>query len=299
MNVIILGGTGFIGTYLAQNFLKKGCSVISIGTRIYQNTIDHPEFDYISADTSRSGKWQDVISQADVVINLAGKSIFKRWNNNYRKQIYDSRILTTRHLVTALSTAKPLVLFSASAAGYYGNRGEDVVAENDPPSDDFLGQVCHEWEHEALLAEKDGHRVVCMRFGVVFGRSGGAFQQMVSVFKRFAGGPIGNGQQWFPWIHIEDVASAIHHILEQKRLQGPFNFCSPYPLRNRAVAKAFGHLLNRPAGLTVPSFMLRLVLGEFAEMLLAGQRAVPDRLIKNGFVFRFPNLDRALVDLVS
>ena len=299
MNIVILGGLGFIGTYLTRDFLEKGHGVTAVGTSVSPATIDHPEFDYVSADTSRPGKWQDMIPQADVVINLAGKSIFKRWNKTYKKQIYNSRILTTRHLVAALSPERPMVLFNASAAGYYGNRGEDIIVEKEPPSDDFLGQVCREWEREARFAEKDRHRVVRMRFGVVFGRGGGAFRQMTKVFKRFAGGPIGNGQQWFPWIHIEDIARAIHYIIEKKGLQGPFNFCSPYPLRNKDVAKAFGHLLNRPAGLTAPSFMLRMILGEFAETLLSGQRAVPDRLIKNGFVFRFPKLDLALADLVS
>lgn len=299
MKIIISGGTGFIGTYLARDFLKKGHSVMSIGTRTHQTAIDHPEFDHISADTSHPGKWQDIIATADVIINLAGKSIFKRWNKAYKKQIHDSRILTTRHLVAALPKERPVVLFSASAAGYYGNRGEDLITENEPPSADFLGQISREWEREARVAEKNGHRVVLMRFGVVFGKDGGAFRKMSTVFKRFAGGPIGNGRQWFPWVHLQDVADAIHYILGKKDLNGPFNFCAPYPLRNRDVARAFGHVLNRPAGLAAPPFMLRLVLGEFADTLLAGQKVVPDRLMKNGFVFRFPQLDSALADLVS
>ncbi len=299
MKIVIAGGTGFVGTYLARDFIRAGHAVTVIGTRPRQSAVDHPRCDHVSADTRHEGMWQAVVAAADVVINLAGKSIFKRWNKAYKKEIYDSRILTTRHLVAVLPREKPVVLFSASAVGYYGNRGDEVIIENERSSDDFLGRVCQDWENEAMVAEQNGHRVIRMRLGVVFGKDGGAFQQMTKVFRRFAGGPIGTGEQWFPWIHIQDVAGAIHHILGKAGLDGPFNFCVPRPPRNRDVARAFGRALNRPSGLTAPSFMLRMVLGEFADTLLVGQRAVPDRLIKSGFVFRFPELDHALADLVS
>ena len=298
MKVFITGGTGFIGTCLAKDFLKKGHSVTATGTRSRQTVIDHPAFGYVAADNSLPGEWQQSVEDADVVINLAGKSIFKRWSKSYKKQIRDSRILTTRHLVAALSQDRPVVLFSASAVGYYGNRGEDLITEKEPPAGDFLGQVGLDWEQEAAVAADAGHRVVLMRFGVVFGKGGGAFKQMVAVFKRFTGGPIGDGRQWFPWIHIRDLTGAVHYILGKKHLDGPFNFCAPNPLRNREVAKTFGNVLKRPSGLAAPSFMLRLVLGEFADTLLASQRAVPDRLVQEGFVFQFPRLDGALADLV-
>ena len=297
MKVFITGGTGFIGTYLAKDFLKKGHSVTATGTHPRQTVIEHPEFIYVAADTSLPGVWQQPVGDADVVINLAGKSIFKRWSKSYKKQIRDSRILTTRHLVAALPQDRPVVLFSASAVGYYGNRGEDLITEKDPPVGDFLGQLGRDWEQEASAAANKGHRVVLMRFGVVFGKGGGAFKQMVAVFKRFTGGPIGDGRQWFPWIHIRDLAGAVHYILGKKHLDGPFNFCAPNPLRNREVAKAFGNVLKRPSGLRAPPFMLRLVLGEFADTLLASQRAVPARLVQDGFVFRFPRLDGALAEL--
>ncbi|RTZ95530.1 MAG: TIGR01777 family protein [Deltaproteobacteria bacterium] len=299
MKITITGGTGFIGTYLTRFFIEKGHLVTTIGTRTRKIAIHPARYDHVLADTRRSGRWQASVAKADMVINLAGKSILKRWNKAYKKEIYDSRILTTRHLVAALPREKPVVLFSASAVGYYGNRGDDIIIENEGPSDDFLGRVCRDWENEAMVAEQNGHRVVRMRLGVVFGEDGGAFQQMAKVFRRFAGGPVGTGRQWFPWIHIQDVAGAIHHILGKADLDGAFNFCVPHPPRNRDVARAFGYALNRPAGLAAPSFMLRLVLGEFAETLLAGQQAVPDRLIRSGFVFRFPELDQALTDLVA
>jgi len=297
VKVFITGGTGFIGTCLAKDFLKKGHSVTATGTRPRQTVIEHPEFFYVAADTSLPGAWQQSVEDADVVINLAGKSIFKRWSKSYKEQIRDSRILTTRHLVAVLPPDRPVVLFSASAVGYYGNRDEDLITENEPPAGDFLGQVSLDWEQEASAAANKGHRVVLMRFGVVFGKGGGAFKQMVAVFKRFTGGPIGDGRQWFPWIHIRDLAGAVQYILGKKHLDGPFNFCAPNPLRNREVAKAFGNVLKRPSGLRAPPFMLRLVLGEFADTLLASQRALPDRLLQDGFVFRFPRLDGALADL--
>ncbi len=298
MKVFITGGTGFIGTCLAKDFLKKGHSVTATGTRPRQTVIEHPEFFYVTADTSLPGEWQQSIEDADVVINLAGKSIFKRWSKSYKKQIRDSRILTTRHLVAALPQDRPVVLFSASAVGYYGDRGEDLITEKDLSAGNFLGQLGLDWEQEASGAADSGHRVVLMRFGVVFGKGGGAFKQMVAVFKRFTGGPIGDGRQWFPWIHIRDLFGAVHYILGKKHLDGPFNFCAPNPLRNREVAKAFGNVLKRPSGLRAPPIMLRLVLGEFADTLLASQRVVPDRLVQDGFVFRFPRLDGALADLV-
>jgi len=298
MKIFITGGTGFVGTYLATDFLKKGHSVIATGTRSQQTVINHPAFFYVTADTSLPGAWQQSVKDADMVINLAGKSIFKRWSKAYKEQIRDSRILTTRHLIAALPKDRSVDLFSTSAVGYYGNRGEELITEKEPPAADFLGQVGRDWEHEALAAADAGHRVVLMRFGVVFGKNGGAFKQMAAVFKRFTGGPIGDGRQWFPWIHIRDLVRAVDFILEKKHLDGPFNFCAPNPLRNRDVAKTFGAVLKRPSGLRAPPFMLRLVLGEFADTLLASQRVVPERLVKDGFVFRFPELDRALIDLV-
>ena len=298
MKIFITGGTGFVGTYLATDFLKKGHSVIATGTRSQQTVINHPAFFYVTADTSLPGAWQQSVKDADMVINLAGKSIFKRWSKAYKEQIRDSRILTTRHLVAALPKDRPVDLFSTSAVGYYGNRGDELITEKEPPAADFLGQVGCDWENEALAAADAGHRVVLMRLGVVFGKDGGAFKQMAAVFKRFTGGPIGDGRQWFPWIHIRDLAGAVDYILEKKHLDGPFNFCAPNPLRNRDVAKTFGTVLKRPSGLKAPPFMLRLVLGEFADTLLASQRVVPDRLLKDGFVFRFPELDQALIDLV-
>lgn len=298
MKVFITGGTGLIGAYLSGHFLKKGCSVTATGSRSQPRAYNFPKYQYISTDTRYPGKWQESVQDADLVINLAGKSIFKRWNQAYKRQIVDSRILTTRHLVAALPPGRAVSLFSASAVGYYGNRGDERVTEKEPPGDDFLARLGQDWETEALAAENAGHRVVLMRLGVVLGKGGGAFRQMAAVFKRFAGGPLGSGRQWFPWIHIADLAGAIDYIAGRPQFTGPFNFCAPNPLRNRDVAKTFGQILKRPAGLKTPSFVLRLLLGEFADILLGGQQAVPDRLVQNGFVFRFPQLDAALANLV-
>ena len=273
--------------------------MLATGSRPDQSSVNHRAFTYIPADTTIPGEWQTQASQADLVINLAGRSIFKRWTPAYKKELIDSRILTTKNVVTALPNDRPMVFFSTSAVGFYGDRGDRVITEIESPADDFLGGLAVEWEKEARLAAKKGHRVILMRFGVVLGRGGGAFKQMAAVFKRFTGGPIGDGRQWFPWIHIEDVARAIGHILDHDQLDGAFNLCAPNPLENKLVARAFGRALKRPAALPAPAFMLRIVLGEFANTLLASQRVVPERLSQEGFTFRYPHLDDALSNLVG
>lgn len=299
MKVFITGGTGFVGTFLSEYYLNRGDLVLATGSRPSQSTIDHGAFSYFPADTTVPGSWQERVKQADLVINLAGRSISKRWTAAYKKEIVSSRILTTKNLVAALPDDRPINFFSTSAVGFYGNRGDSLITENEPPADDFLGVLAVDWEKEARLAAKNQHRVILMRFGVVFGRGGGAYQQMAAVFRRFTGGPIGDGRQWFPWIHIEDVARAIDYIHGNVHLDGAFNFCAPNPSRNKSVAKAFGRALKRPAGMPAPAFVLRVVLGEFANTLLSSQRVVPERLSAEGFTFRYPHLDDALLNLVG
>jgi uncharacterized protein (TIGR01777 family) len=232
------------------------------------------------------------------VVNLAGKGIFKRWTRRYKRQIYNSRILTTRNIVDALAADSKVVLISTSAVGYYGDRGDEVVTELEPPADDFLGRVAVDWEKEALAASDKGARVVLARFGVVMGKGGGALQQMLPAFKLFAGGPVGTGKQWFPWVHIHDVATAMRFLIDHEALNGAFNFTAPEPLRFAQLAATIGKQLHRPACLKTPGFMLKLTLGEMAGTLLASQRVVPRRLIDSGYVFQFPRLDGAIGDLL-
>jgi len=299
MKIFISGGTGFVGTNLARYFLAKGHNVIASGTSSAHTNISHENFRYISADTAEKGPWQDSLKDVDALINLAGRSIFNRWSERYKKQIYNSRILTTHNLVEAMPDDKEVVLCSTSAVGYYGDRAEEILNEEALPGDDFLAKVSIDWEKEALLAEKKGARVAVMRFGVVLGKNGGALAKMIPAFKSFAGGPIGSGKQWFPWIHLEDLISAVMFIIENQDIKGPVNFCAPNPVRNRDFAKALGRILGRPSFMKVPSFMIRTLMGEMGTIVMSSQRVIPDRLLKNGFEFQYPDVEKALDNLIK
>jgi len=299
MNVVITGGSGFVGTQLSNHLLKAGHRVTALGSRPAYDLIDHPEFKYVSADTTQTGAWQEVVSDGDWLFNLAGRTIFQRWSRRYKKQIYDSRILTTRHLVAALSDQHPAVLVSTSAVGYYGDRGEEALTESSVAGHDFLADLAKDWEAEAAAAESKGVRVVMARFGIALGRDGGALGKMVPAFRSFMGGPLGNGKQWFPWIHIHDMVAALEYLAAGDDHRGAYNICSPNPVRNGEMAMALGKALGRPAAMTAPAFMLKMMMGEVAGTLLASQKALPEYLQKSGFEFTFPDIDAALADLVS
>jgi len=297
MKFFITGATGFVGTYLCRHLLETGHEVTGVGTRREHRHISHEKFHYISSDTTQPGPWQDALTDVDAVVNLAGRTIFNRWTTKYKIAIYDSRILTTRNLVAALPEGRDVVLCSTSAVGYYGDQGDTVLTEDSPAGDDFLARLGEHWEKEALAAEAKGVRVVLARFGIVLGRGGGALEKMVPAFRMMVGGALGNGMQWFPWIHMEDLISAFDFVVETDTARGPFNFSAPNPVRNLDLAKTLGNILKRPAVMPAPAFMIRLVLGEFGNTLLASQRAVPAKLLDSGFNFNFPELHDALVDL--
>ena len=197
MKIFITGGSGFVGTDLSRYLVRKGHSVIAAGRSPSHKLDGHENFQYISADTTQKGDWQNALGQVDAAVNLAGINILRLWTDNYKDQIYDSRILTTRNLVEAMQGNKGVTLCSASAAGYYGNRGNEILKEDARQGDDFLAKVCIDWEKEAYQAEAKGIRVVTMRFGVVLGKNGGALRKMLPAFKFFLGGPMGNGKHWF------------------------------------------------------------------------------------------------------
>jgi hypothetical protein len=192
-----------------------------------------------------------------------------------------------------------VVLVSASGVGFYGEGGEEPLTEESPSGDDFLARLSIDWESEALRAAAGGARVALTRLGVVLGPGGGAMAQMLTAFKSFVGGPIGSGRQWFPWIHIDDLAAAVAFIIETPGLSGPINLCAPHPVRNRELARALGKALNRPAVVPTPGFMLRLALGEFAGVLLGSQRALPGKLEAHGFRFHYPDIQSAVTAVVG
>ncbi len=297
MNVFITGGSGFVGTALSSHLLEMGHSVISTGTSPAHKYLKHTNFRYISADTTQRGSWQDDIKNADAVINLTGANILHFWTAKYKQKIINSRILTTRNIVEALGVDGKAVFCSASATGYYGNCGDDILTEDSPAGNDFLAKVCIDWEKEALKAIEKGARVALMRFGVVLGGTGGPFLKMALPFKFFAGGPLGEGMQWFPWIHIDDLVSAVIFILENSNIKGPVNFCAPEPIRNGDFAREMGAALKRPSFLPTPTFIVKMGMGELGTSLLSSQRPVPSMLKDNGFTFRFPDAKSTLEDI--
>lgn len=299
MNVLITGGLGFIGTQLSVRLLERGHQVTVVDHSPEPRPYAPREATYVSADTTVQGAWQEQIAGQHAVINLAGASIFRRWTRKTKKLIYESRILTTGNVVKALAGERKPLLCSTSAVGYYGFRGDEELTEADTPGDDFLARVCVDWEREAGKATNRGARVVITRFGIVLGKTGGALAQMISAFRRFVGGPLGSGKQWFSWIHMEDLINAFLFTLDNPEIDGPVNFSSPNPVRNEDLARALGKALSRPIFFRTPAFVLRLFLGEFGSMVLKGQKVIPSKLIKSGFVFQYPDIEGALHEVIG
>lgn len=298
MKVFVTGGSGFAGTHLCRRLLADGHEPIAVGTRAFHPDIDDDRLRYVAADTTKPGDWQTVAAESDAAVNLAGRSIFAHWTSAYKKKMYDSRILTTRNLTAVLKPGA--VLVSASGVGFYGtDPGEEKLTEDAPGGDDFMANLARDWENEALAARERDVRVVAARFGVVLGRDGGAMRQMLPPFRMGLGGPMGGGEQWFPWIHVEDLVSAVLFLVEKPAADGPVNMVAPETLRQKTFARTLGKALNRPAFLPVPAFALRATLGEMGELLLGGQRAVPEALETMGFSFRYPKLADALRQIVA
>ena len=299
MKVVITGGLGFIGTQLSTRLLERGHQVTVVDHSPKPRPSTPREVKYVSADTTVPGAWQEEVEIQGAVINLAGTSIFRRWSDETKQLIYDSRILTTRNVVEAMDEEKGALLCSTSAVGYYGFRGDEELTEDDSPGNDFLAKVCVDWEKEAQKAADKGVRVALTRFGIVLGRTGGVLGQMIPAFRKFVGGPLGSGRQWFSWIHMEDLLRAFLFVFDNGDIHGPVNFCSPNPIRNRGLAKALGKVLSRPSFLTVHAFVLRVVLGDFGSVLVEGQRVVPTKLLKHGFVFEYPEIMGALQEVMG
>lgn len=302
MKIFITGGTGFVGSFLAEKFVRAGHGV-SILTRSASKAGQAPaNVTIVEGDSMKPGPWQKDAGSCDVAVNLAGASIFTYWTEKARVLIMDSRVLTTRHLVDALrSGGGKKLLLSASAVGYYGSEaGDAVLDENSPAGADFLAQVGRQWETEALKARDFGARVVLCRFGIVLGRNGGALAKMVPSFKRWLGSALGSGKQWFPWIHEDDLLQIMLFLMDHQDVSGPVNCTAPFPVRNEELTRALAGALHRPLFLpAVPAFILKNLLGEFGDVLLKGQRAIPRILQENGFRFRFPTIQQALEHLLG
>jgi uncharacterized protein (TIGR01777 family) len=272
--VALTGARGFIGSALAARLQAGGHVVRAISLR--------------------SGLRASDFADCDAVVNLAGEPVAQRWTKEARRRIRESRIEGTRALVAALREHPPSTLVNASAIGYYGSRGDEILTESSAPAADFLGQLAVEWENEARAAEAFGTRVVLPRFGVVLGRGGGALARLLPVFRLGIGGRLGSGRQWMSWIHLDDATALLEFAIVLPRLSGPVNAVAPAPVTNAEFARALGRALHRPAIFPVPAFVLRLLYGEMAGTILGSQRVLPEAAQRAGFTFRYPALEAAL-----
>jgi uncharacterized protein len=300
MKIFLTGGTGFVGGFLTKELAEQGHDLTILTRKKDPPASPHNRIRYVTGDPKQEGPWMAEVAHHDWIINLAGASISTKWTDEAKRVLYDSRVLTTRNLVAALARGDRRQLFcSTSAPGYYGARGEEELTEESAPGRDFLAELARDWEAEALKAQDLGVRTVVTRFGIVLGRGGGMLEQLAPLFNKFLGGPVGSGLQWLSWIHHQDLVRAFLFLPEHPELTGPVNFSSPNPVRNRDFAKALGRVLGRPAFLPTPAFMLRLILGEFAEAVLTGQKVAPRKLLAAGFQFLFPTIDQALEDILG
>jgi uncharacterized protein (TIGR01777 family) len=299
MRVLVTGATGFIGAHLCRALGEGGHEVAALSRDPAAARRRVPALRAAYA-WGPSGLPDEALSGVEAVVNLAGETLRGRWTHAKRRAIFDSRILGTRRLVDALSraTPRPRVLVSASATGFYGDRGDEPLTESSGRGSGFLADVCVAWEAETQAAAAHGLRVVLLRTGLVLGRDGGALQALLLPFKLGAGGPLGSGRQWWPWVHIDDVTGTVLHALSSA-VEGPVNVTAPEPVRQVDLARALGGALHRPALLPVPAFALRLALGEVATELLYSRRALPERLAASGYRFKQPGLDGALGELLA
>jgi uncharacterized protein (TIGR01777 family) len=305
MRILIAGGSGLLGRPLSFALAALGHEVVGLSRQSQPNT-DPPDAHSPVLSWQPGGSfqiWTDACGPIDAVINLAGASIGDgRWTTARKATLVSSRIEATRCLARFIAQAepRPSVFISASAIGYYGDRGNDLITEDIRSGSDFLASLCRDWEAEALLAQAPNTRVVLLRTGIVLDPAGGALQKMLPPFRLFAGGPFGSGRQFMSWIHRDDWVSMVIWLLTADNVTGAVNATSPNPVTNADFAAALGRALHRPSWLPAPALALKLALGEMAgPLLLASQRVIPDRASRAGFAFTYPQLDRALANLVT
>lgn len=296
MRVLITGVTGFIGSRLAETLAEAGHEVWGLSRNPDKAREKVPQL-------TEAFAWNPVAQQPSgqafagvgAVVHLAGELVAGRWTEKKKQRIEDSRVIGTRNLVKAFEVAnRPPVLVSSSAIGFYGNRGDSELAEDHRPGHDFLAKVCRAWENEAKRAEQLGVRVVIVRTGIVLAPGGGALQAMLPPFKMGVGGPMGSGQQWWSWIHRDDLVGIMQRAIEDDEMRAVYNGTAPNPMRQKEFGTVLGTVLRRPSFMPTPAFALKLLLGGFATELLGSKRVLPERLQEHGFEFRYPELEGAL-----
>ncbi len=311
VRIVISGGTGFVGQPLTHALVARGDEVVIL-TRGPARDLSHActecgaggKVSLTTWTPEQAGPWMDVVDGADAIINLAGASVAdERWTDERKRVLRASRIESTRLLAEAAAKAKhkPSVLVSASGVGHYGMKtGDKTITEDDPMGDDFLAELTRDWEGATKPAVDAGVRVVIARIGLVLGRGGGVYGKLAPLFRSFVGGPVGDGLQYVPWVHLRDVVRGLEVMVDRPDLQGVYNLSAPEPVTMNAFAGALGTSLNRPSAMRVPAFAVKLTMGsEAAQAVLTGQRAVPKRLVDAGFAFVFPDLRSALADLAT
>jgi len=297
MHVFVTGATGLVGRALCEALLARGHLVTGLSRAPGAAPLP-AGVRAVAGDPAAPGAWQDALARADACVHLAGEPVAGRWTAERKRRIRASRVESTRNVADVLRERGPAVLVSASAVGIYGDRGDEVLDEAAAPGEGFLADVCREWEAAAAPAAARA-RVVILRTGIVLAAHGGALPRMVRPFRLLAGGPLGGGAFFQPWIHLADEVGLILLALEDARARGPLNASAPAPARNRDVARAIGRVLSRPSLLPAPRLAIRIAVGEMASVVLASQRVVPRKALELGYRFKFPELEAALRDLLG
>lgn len=300
MRVVVTGGTGFVGASLCERLVARGHDVVAL-TRDASRARDHVHPRVRVASWAEGAAWEGFLDGAGALVHLAGETIAQRWTARAKERIAASRIESARRLEAAARKAgkAPAVLVSASAVGYYGPHGDEILDETAPPGEGFLARLCVDWEAAAAAFEHLGVRVVRLRAGLVLAPGGGALAKMLPPFKAFVGGPAGTGKQWTSWIHRDDLVDLYVFAVENAAASGPMNATAPEPVTARAFAAALGRALHRPSFVPAPAPVLRLAFGEMASVVLTGQRVVPQKALDLGFAFRHPEVGAALRDVVG
>jgi len=300
MKVAITGATGFVGSRLVERLQEEGHQPLILTRNRAAAEGAFPTLEIMAYTPTESGSWQKAIANCDAVVHLAGEPIAEsRWTPKQKQEILDSRKLSTQKIVEAIAQTnpKPSVLVNASAIGYYGTSETATFDENSPAGNDFLTEVCQAWEAEAQKVKEAGVRLVILRLGIVLG-NGGALAKMIPPFKLFAGGPLGTGNQWFSWIHRDDLVNLILFALTRSDIEGVLNATAPNPVRMSELCQTLGETLNRPSWLPVPSFVPEALLGEGAKVVLEGQQVLPKRTISKGFEYQYPTAKEALREIL-
>lgn len=301
--IIVTGATGLIGKRLVDVLIQNNYDVIVFSRYVEKAKSMFPKVkELIEWDYRKPEQWKHKLENSYAVIHLAGINLFvKRWNVEFKNSILESRKISTKNLIDGiiLCKNKPKVFISASGVGYYGDCGDNLLIEESANGNDFLAKVCKVWEDESRKVEALGVRSVQIRTGLVLSNEDGALKQMLPAFKMFFGGPLGNGKQWSSWIHIDDIVEIYLHALENESISGPINAVSPNPITMNEFAKTLGRVLNRPSLFPVPKIILKLIVGEAAEVVTASQRVMPEKLKQSGFKFKFDQLENALGNLLN